>query len=355
LRTFPDTQLDTASGVTRTLGMAKSTRIPDGESVLRKTLEHLETPAERALRKVEEVSNPAAAALRKIEEGSPKAALEKMDRSLGPYAPNPDGLRFRGQIEDSMADVDRTSEEGAFQSDAFAPEAFSQPPAGDIDKKPAPEPVRESLPLDPMYVVDQPVVVAPTVGATVVVPPIQGVRTEIPAPDESHYVVRPTDPPQPAPTPRVITGPITVRDSLTVSEAPADPSRALIQLSVLIDTFAEADRYDPKRHHNQPPPAMWLDNKEYLTDLRSLLRELRRLNDQLEQLVKTQAQQTPPDTAKTVSRVSVAATKFVEAYAADLGKRASGLTCVAIGGLLCWIGAETGLVDAVFATIKKLK
>jgi hypothetical protein len=134
-----------------------------------------------------------------------------------------------------------------------------------------------------------------------------------------------------------------------------DPSRALVQLSVLIDAFAEVDEYDPKRHHNQPPPSMWLDNRKYLGDLRSLLHELRRLNDQLERLAKTQTPQTPPATTKTVGLLSVAATKFVEAYAADLGKKASGLTFLGIAALLGYLGVKTGTVDVIFGTIKQLK
>jgi hypothetical protein len=142
----------------------------------------------------------------------------------------------------------------------------------------------------------QPVQVPPLINAAVVIP----------------------DPVPPAPNPTLLLDTLTVND-LTAPETRIDPSRALIHLSVLIDAFAEVDEYDPKRHHNQPPPSMWLDNKKYLDDLRSLLHELRRLNDQLERLAKTQTQQTPLATTKTVGVVSMTATKFVEAYAAELG------------------------------------
>ena len=137
-------------------------------------------------------------------------------------------------------------------------------------------------------------------------------------------------------------------------DAAIDVSRALVQLTVLIETFSEAAEYDPLlRHHNQPPPELWVNNSAYLVDLRSLLAELRRLNDNLEKLVEAKAKQAPPQTAKEVGIVAMASRKFVEAYAGELGKRAGSLTALGLAGLLGYVGAEAGAIDAIFEAIKK--
>lgn len=57
---------------------------------------------------------------------------------------------------------------------------------------------------------------------------------------------------------------------------------ALIQLRGLIAAFQEVQDYNPRRHHNQPQPALWVDDKQYLLDVKALVHELRRLNDILE-------------------------------------------------------------------------
>src|SRR5690349_3361673 len=55
-------------------------------------------------------------------------------------------------------------------------------------------------------------------------------------------------------------------------------------LEVLIAAFEEVEGYDPARHHNQAPPALWLDNRTYLADVKDLLGELRELNKALRKI-----------------------------------------------------------------------
>lgn len=57
---------------------------------------------------------------------------------------------------------------------------------------------------------------------------------------------------------------------------------ALIQVRALIAAFQEAESYDPRIQHNQPAPALWADDEDYLRNIKELIRELRRFNDLLE-------------------------------------------------------------------------
>jgi hypothetical protein len=61
-----------------------------------------------------------------------------------------------------------------------------------------------------------------------------------------------------------------------------DKTAAILQIRGLIIALEEAVEYDPTRHHNSPPPALWVDSPEYVGDIKDLVRELRRLNDLLE-------------------------------------------------------------------------
>jgi hypothetical protein len=151
----------------------------------------------------------------------------------------------------------------------------------------------------------------------------------------------------------VIDTSVIINGQLTVTEVPLDLSRAMVQLTVLIETFAEAAEYDPSRHHNRPPPDLWLNNTEYLGDLRALLAEMRRLNDNLEKLAASNGNKAPPETTKEVGIFASAGRKFFEAYAAELGKRAANLTALTLAGLLGYLGAEAGAIDAIFEAIKK--
>lgn len=53
-------------------------------------------------------------------------------------------------------------------------------------------------------------------------------------------------------------------------------------IHILLAAIDEAINHDPLRHHNNPPPALRLENSQYLDELRELVTELRRLNDLLE-------------------------------------------------------------------------
>lgn len=245
---------------------------------------------------------------------------------------------------------------GTFGSGGFGTAGFGGGPIGSapIASTPigggplptAPEPV-------PMFRAQE-VHVPPSVAAQVIIPQDASAPVRETQDGQRHYVQGPTSEPSAGTAPRmVIDTSVLVGGKLTVTEVPIDLSRAMVQLTVLIETFAEAAEYDPARHHNRPPPELWLDNTEYLEDLRALLVELRRLNDNLEKLAASNANKAPPQTAKEVGILASAGRKFFEAYAAELGKRAANLTALTLAGLLGYLGAEAGAVDAIFEAIKK--
>jgi hypothetical protein len=51
---------------------------------------------------------------------------------------------------------------------------------------------------------------------------------------------------------------------------------------ILISALEEVLEYDGIRQHNQPPPALRVEDPEYLDEIRQLVAELKRLNDILE-------------------------------------------------------------------------
>ena len=123
--------------------------------------------------------------------------------------------------------------------------------------------------------------VPPSVNAAVVIPK--------PAPPQSPTPVLRSElasgqPPDPDPA--FVSGPVVVSDRLEVRAGGATLAVhrqvALIQLSSLIAAFQEVGDYEPRRHHNTPRPALWLNDKDYLGDVKALLHQLRRLNDLLE-------------------------------------------------------------------------
>lgn len=125
--------------------------------------------------------------------------------------------------------------------------------------------------------------------------------------------------------------------------------QAALQLSVLETAFQEASEYDPVRHHNRPPPALWVDKDGYVEDLRSLLEEIRRLNDLLER----SADLRRPENGATIA--ILAGKKFVESYADVMGKGAAALTIGGIATLFISLGVDKGSVEAVWNLLKPSK
>jgi hypothetical protein len=131
-----------------------------------------------------------------------------------------------------------------------------------------------------------------------------------------------------------------------------DLPQAVRQVAVLVSALEEAADYNLQRHHNQPPPALWISNPDYLTDLRTLLVELRKLNEHLE------ARLHPAPTKeleKSTSLAVVAGKKFIESYADVLGKGAAALTIGAVATMFVSLGVDKGTVDVIWNLLKPSK
>jgi hypothetical protein len=61
-----------------------------------------------------------------------------------------------------------------------------------------------------------------------------------------------------------------------------DRTEVIKYTKILIIALEEVLEFDPRRGHNQPPPALWKDDPSYLGDVGSILSELRHLNSLLE-------------------------------------------------------------------------
>jgi len=128
-----------------------------------------------------------------------------------------------------------------------------------------------------------------------------------------------------------------------------------LSLEVLITAFEEVEGYDPQRHHNQPPPALWLNNSTYQADLKELLGELRELNKVLRELAGKDEEPPKPVVRKIDAALAVLATggkKFVESYADLLGKGAAALTIGAVASFVAGAGLPKDLVDAIWQHFK---
>lgn len=110
---------------------------------------------------------------------------------------------------------------------------------------------------------------------------------------------------------------------------------------ILIDALQEALDYDAFRQHNRVPPALRLDESEYLSELRALVAELQKLNSLLEEAKVVSA-------TTTATKLGKHFDKFFESYAGALGKGAAGLTIGVVAMLLAKAGVAQPLIDAVW-------
>jgi hypothetical protein len=120
---------------------------------------------------------------------------------------------------------------------------------------------------------------------------------------------------------------------------------------VLVTAFQEATDYDPIRHHNHPPPALWIAKVDCIADMKALLSELRMLNDRLT----TEKLDKPKGMEGSASVAVVAGKKFVEAYADVMGKGAAALTIGGIATLFISLGVDKGSVETVWNLLRPSK
>jgi hypothetical protein len=115
---------------------------------------------------------------------------------------------------------------------------------------------------------------------------------------------------------------------------------------IVITSLEDAINYDPKRHHNRPPPDLRIDSEGYLQELRSLVTELKRLNALLESM------KYKNEKRRAVIALSKHVNTFLDKYARVLGTGTAGLTVAALAGLLLQIGVGPEVVQQVLSHFK---
>jgi hypothetical protein len=128
-----------------------------------------------------------------------------------------------------------------------------------------------------------------------------------------------------------------------------DKQQVLQYSNIIIIALQEALDYDRTRHHNEPTPALYINDPKYKRDIEELIVELRHLNDLLERKSSGAAR------TRSVGRLQKHFDKFLDAYSPMLGKGAAVLTIAAVAGLLSWAGVPLDVVGGIFGHIKGLK
>jgi hypothetical protein len=245
-------------------------------------------------------------------------------------------------------------------SDALNAELPNQP--GVIEPKHAPETARETPFAVPIDYGEQPASPGPTV---VNAPLIVQDRLEVSATSSKAAadVFSTARSPAPSEDNKALTGFLTELDSSggrvlsadmlakhgIIIEGTVDAAQAVRQVSALIAAFDEVAEVSPSRHHNQPPPSLWVDAPEYVSDVKALLVELRRLNDLLEKSLK---EGKPVKIEKAAGIFATAGKKFVESYCDAMGKGAAVLTIAAMAGACVSMGVDKGTVESIWNLMK---
>jgi hypothetical protein len=112
--------------------------------------------------------------------------------------------------------------------------------------------------------------------------------------------------------------------------------------TLIISALQEALDYDPGRHHNQPPPALRIDDANYFRDIRALIAELKRLNELLE---KSRPQRGEPK--RTIINVRKHINVFLENYVPLFARGTACVTVAAMAGLLHYAGVEENIVMGI--------
>ena len=122
--------------------------------------------------------------------------------------------------------------------------------------------------------------------------------------------------------------------------------QVMFHSNLLIGTFEEALDYDARRHHNRPPPALRLEDKEYLEELRKLVTELKQMNSFLADLTASKRAKSDPP-AQLRKHLDI----FLKKYSATLGYGAGVMTLGLIATLLYQLGAGEAVFDHVLKRI----
>jgi hypothetical protein len=143
-----------------------------------------------------------------------------------------------------------------------------------------------------------------------------------------------------------------------------DENRARVQFTVrnrkligsysltIISAVEEVLAYDQRRHHNQAPPPLWIDNPDYLKELRELVAQLKRLNNILE---KGKVEIVDANTAvfNVGKRADIFFNNYSESFAKAAGKGTWYLLVGSTAALLYSAGAGHEIIDRVLSVLRK--
>ncbi len=118
----------------------------------------------------------------------------------------------------------------------------------------------------------------------------------------------------------------------------------LMQSRVLVETLSDVLDYDPHRNHNRLRPELYMSDERYLTHLKNLVTELKRLNDLLD---KDHGRAT--SASASVLKLRIHVDEFLRSYAKDLGSGAAKLTLAAFANLMLHAGVDHSLLMATLA------
>lgn len=116
---------------------------------------------------------------------------------------------------------------------------------------------------------------------------------------------------------------------------------------LLIASFQEVLDYDPVRFHNQPPPALRIEDQGYLNEVRNIVAELQKLNKLLASRKSSGRQIKSKATA--LGRYF---DEFFNSYAKAMGKVMATLTGGAVVALLYHSGVGKELLDSIWGHLK---
>jgi hypothetical protein len=125
-------------------------------------------------------------------------------------------------------------------------------------------------------------------------------------------------------------------------------TQALLHVAVLLEALEEVEEFDPLRLGNRPRPALWLDQPLYREDVKSLVAELRALQQIL------QGDKSPKGSAakKAIGVAAAATVKVIDGYAETLGKDAAALTIGAVGALPFHLGIEKTVLAELWERLR---
>jgi hypothetical protein len=117
--------------------------------------------------------------------------------------------------------------------------------------------------------------------------------------------------------------------------------------TAIIKALQEVLDYNPKLHHNQTPPELWIDDAKYISAIMELVEELRALNSLLRANKISQEKE-----YNAVVDLGVHVNRFLKEFTVISGKGAGWLLIASLGGLLYHTGLVPDIADVILKHIK---